>query len=59
MRGAATVAGPEPSMTLRGPLAAVVLLLVGFAAVLALVVEVSARRSVRGIDADVLREGPA
>ena len=37
----------------------VVLLVVGFAAVLALVVELSARRAVRGIDADVLREGPA
>ncbi len=38
---------------------AVVLLVAGFAVVLALVVTVSARRSVRGIDADVLREGPA
>jgi hypothetical protein len=36
-----------------------VLLLTGFTAVLALVVELSARRAVRGIDADVLREGPA
>lgn len=37
----------------------VVVLVVGFAAVLALVVEVSARRAAGDVDADVLREGPA
>lgn len=60
VRALRALTGGAAAPTTYGPgWPAVVLLLVGFAAVLALVVEVSARRSVRGIDADVLREGPA